>query len=38
MELLPYNIQDMVDVANKDPQVGKIIFIVKMIRDGGVNP
>jgi len=33
MELSPYNIEDLVAAANKDPVPGKITFIVKVIRD-----
>ena len=37
IELAPVNLQDLVDAANKDPQPGKTIFIVKLIREG-LNP
>lgn len=33
IELAPYSIDDMLCNANKDPQPGKITFIVKIVRD-----
>lgn len=33
---ISYNIQEIVDLANKDPQPGKITFIAKLVRVPGV--
>ena len=33
LALAPYNIEDLVAAANKDPIPGKITFLIKVIRD-----